>query len=105
MKGVPGMKIAICGLGCDENLSEKIITACNRHYRTAHIKKEFDSYCDVVFAVGIDAVRQIRQIDEQIPVVLLCDSEEEALEGYGFHIDSCIKSPYSVKSIETALFV
>lgn len=105
MKGVYGMRIAICGLGCDENLSEKIIVACNRHYRTAHIKKEFDLYCDIVFAVGIDAVRQIRQINEQIPIVLLCDSNEEALEGYSFHIDRCIKRPCSVESIETALFV
>ena len=99
------MEIAICGLDSREDLTRKIIVACNRNYRTVHIKEEFDSCCDIVFAVGIDAVKHIRQINEQVPIVLLCGTDEEALEGYNFNIHNCIKSPYSIKNIETALFI
>ena len=99
------MKIAICGRAHgDKQLSEKIEFVCKRHYRTVQIQNELEADCDMVFAVGVDAAKEIRRINEKIPIVLLCQSNEEALLGYEICVNNCIKKPFLTKRLETAIF-
>lgn len=99
------MKIAICGLDdCEKQLCEKIERVCKRHYRTVQIQNAFEEDCDIVFAIGTIAAKEIRQKSKRIHIVLVCDSNEEALEGYDIRVNNCIKKPLSTERIEMAIF-
>ncbi len=99
------MKIAICGLTDGyKQLSEHVTRICRHHYRTVQIEQNIDDACDVVFAASVDIAKELREKNGKIPIILLCSSNEEALAGYDIKIDGYIKKPFSLESIDRALF-
>lgn len=110
--------IAICE--DDKEEAQKlisIINECNAAAKTVLFKSGedfFEEYCygkyDLIFMdiymsgiSGIDAVRRIREIDEDIPVAFTTSSTEHALESYRLDALKYIEKPVKPKAVSEAL--
>jgi two-component SAPR family response regulator len=99
------MKIAILGLSDGyEHLCEDVQRICRHHYRTVQIQQNIDKDCDVVLAASVGIAKEVRKRNDEVPIILLCSSNEEALAGYDITINGYIKKPFSLQEIDRALF-
>ncbi len=99
------MKIAVCGTSYfDKRLCGNIEFVCKKHYRTVKLQNEFEHDCDIVFISDVDNAREIRRINKNVPIILLCEKSEDALVGYDIRALSCIRPPFLRKRIEAAMF-
>ena len=52
---------------------------------------------------GIEVVRQIRLLDEEVPIAFLTASEEHALDGYRYHVGRYLTKPVQKAQMEEVL--